>query len=116
MPTTIEQDLKSTLSGITLYPDAIPSDATFPNAVYQQVSELPVRHHGGNALRRIRYQITVYGKTKNSSVTLANSIKATLDLNQTDFKLATKQNEFSTKEAESGLYATVLEFFIWTDK
>lgn len=113
---TIEEDLKTALTGIALYPDSVPNDVTYPVATYQQISDRQLRTHSGNALRRIRYQVTAFGETKNSTVTLANSIEAALDLNRTNFELATKENEISVKEPESGLYSIAIDFFVWTTK
>lgn len=113
---TLAQTIKTTLTGVNLYPLAIPSDATYPVASYQQISDRPIRTHAGNAARRVRYQINCFGKTYESSNNLATTVKGLLDLNTTNFLVATKENEIQTKEAESGLYSTLIEFFILTDE
>lgn len=116
MPNTIEQDLVSVLSGVTLFPLSIPTDATFPCVSYQQISDFPYRSHTANTLRRIRYQINCYGKTYTSAISTAQTVKTALDLNKVNFTLAYKINEVHTKEVESGLYEVRLEFTIWTSK
>lgn len=119
MPTTlIEEDLVTALSGLTVYPLSLPSkgEAVFPCVVYQQISDKQFKSHSGNTLRRIRYQLRCLGTTYTTCLAVANTVKGNLDLNKINFKFASKQNELSIKEVESGLFSTVLDFFIWTSK
>jgi hypothetical protein len=112
----IEEILTSLLNtaGLTVYALALPQDGTavLPSAVYQRVSTRQFRHMAGNGLERPRMQITAWGETYQDSLTLADTVKTTLDLNTTDFELAVKDNEVHTIEVEPGLYATRLDFLI----
>jgi hypothetical protein len=112
----IEEILTSVLNdaGLTVYALALPKDGTavLPSVVYQRISTRQFRHMGGSGLTRPRMQLTAWGETYESSLSSAETIKSTLDLNTTDFELAVKDNEVHTIEVEPGLYATRLDFLI----
>lgn len=112
----LNRTIINALTGVNLYALTVPSGAAFPAATYQQISDRPIRTHAGNAARRVRYQINCFGEDYESSNTLATTVKGLLDLNTTNFLVATKENEIQTKEAESGLYSTLIEFFILTNE
>ena len=114
--TYIEEDLTDALNGLTVYPDSVPTDGNYPCAVYQRISTGKIRTHSGNALSKPRFQIRCVGKTKLDSLATAYSVKTKMDLNKTNFVLATNENEFGTKENEAGNYETILDFFIWSGK
>jgi hypothetical protein len=113
---SIETTLVSVLvdADVTVYPLALPQDGTaqLPAAVYQRITTKQFRHMSGNGLERPRMQITAWGETYQDSLTLAETVKTTLDLNTTDFELAVKDNEVHTIEVEPGLYATRLDFLV----
>jgi len=116
MPTIIEEDIKSALTGLTVYPLSVPTDGVYPCVVYQIISDVQNRYHGGNSLRKLRVQLTVHAKSYSSCLTNAYTVKGLIDLNRTNFELATKENEIQAKENESGDYSAILDFFIWTPK
>jgi hypothetical protein len=112
----IEEILTSVLNdaGLTVYALALPQDGTavLPSAVYQRIGTRQFRHMGGKGLTRPRMQIAAWGETYQDSLTLAETVKTTLDLNTTDFELAVKENEIHTIEVEPGLYRTLLDFLV----
>ena len=108
-----QETLKQTLVGVTIYPLTVPAGSSYPCATYQRISSNPIRSHAGNVMNKARYQISTYGESYSDCVALANTIVALLDLNQTDFELVTKENEFDVKEPESGNYSTKIDFLIW---
>lgn len=112
---TIEETVVTTLQGMgaNVYPLVAPEDAPYPFIVYQRVSTLPIRSHAGNVMDRPRYQISVWSNSYEQVVDVAENIKQALDLNQADFKLATRESEIESTDAEPGLYRKVLDFFIW---
>lgn len=117
--TYLEEDIESVLNTLTVYPLSVPDDdsASYPCVVYQKVSNKQFRTlNQGNTIARYRFKFSCWGKDYESSLATAKTVKEKLDLNNTDFKLATKENEFDTKETEVGLYRTTLEFFILSDK
>ena len=119
MTTTIEEDIYSLLTAspaLTAYPLSVPTDGSFPCVVYQRIATVQNRHMTGNGLEKIRYQLTAWGKTYASSLATAKSAKIKFDLNTTNFVLATKENQLEAKEVETGLYSTILEFYIWSRK
>jgi hypothetical protein len=112
---TIQETLVSVLTGagLTVYPLSVPTGGSYPNVVYQTISNRQIRSHAGVEMERPRMQISCWAKTYAACVTTAQAVKNALDLNQADFNLATKENEIDIKEVESGLYRTVLDYFIW---
>lgn len=100
--------------GLKVYPLAVPeSGAVYPNVVYQTISTVQIRSHEGVEMERPRVQLSVHAKTYIQCVQTAQTVKSALDLNQTDFKLATKENEMDAKEVEAGIYRIMLDYFIW---
>ena len=120
--TTVQEDLVAVLedAGLKLYPNAVPAkDAIYPNVVYQQISSKQIRYHrrdgsdSGTAMERPRIQLSVHGRSKATVMQTAQTVKGALDFNQTDFILATRENEMDAKEIESGIYRVMLDYFIW---
>lgn len=111
----METILKTVLdtTSYPVYTLSIPSNGTIPCIVYQRISTLPMRSHSGNYMERPRFQISCWGTTYAQAKTVSEAVKTALDLNQTNFELATKENEFDEKEVETNLYRKVLDFFIW---
>lgn len=112
---TIQDNVVSALAGAgTIYPLSIPnSGASYPCIVYQFISEVPMRSHSGASLRKHRLQVTCWAQTYAAAVTLAEAVKAALDLNQTNFELSTHENSREGKEVESGLSFRSMDFFVW---
>ena len=111
----MEQTLVTVLetTGKPVYSLSIPANGSYPCVVYQRISTLQYRSHSGNELERPRFQVSCWGKTYSETKALSESVKTALDLNQVNFKLATKEEEIDEKEAETGLYRKVLDFFIF---
>lgn len=91
-----------------------PNDYELPVMVLQRISTTTDKTHGGNAFERARFQVTCWATTFSACRALALEVKNLMDLNQTNFELATKENEIDTKEVETNLYGTILDFFVWS--
>jgi hypothetical protein len=114
---TVQATIVSLLQGVglTVYPLTAPGNGTYPNVTYQRVTTVQVRTHSGVALERPRMQLSCWAKTYAECVATSQTVKAALDQNQTDFKLATKANEMDVAEAEPGYYRIILEYVIWVN-
>jgi hypothetical protein len=114
---TIENDVDTVLSGLgTVYPLSMPDqNASLPCTVYQFISAAPFRSHSSKILSRRRLQISCWATTYAAAITLSESVKAAFDLNQTNFKLATHEDERDGKEVETGLSRKILQFYVWAD-
>jgi ribosomal protein S12 methylthiotransferase accessory factor YcaO len=112
---TYRDDLVTVLdgSGLNVYPLSVPEGGSYPCVVYQTVSNREVRYHGGSAGNHPRIQLACWGKSLETAQTTAEAVKAVLDRNQTDFTLATRENEMDAKEVEPGYYRIILEYLIW---
>jgi hypothetical protein len=112
---TIEEEVIDLLedNDITVYPGSIPTNGTYPNVVMQKISHPEIRSHQGIELEYPRFQLTCWGKTYQESVELAYLVVSIFNLNQVDFKLATKEGELDVKETEVSLYRRILDFYIW---
>ena len=112
---TIETDLVALLQaqGLTLYPGSIPENGTYPNVVYQRITTTDIRSHKGIEIERPRFQLSCWAKSYKTSVETAQTVKAVLDLNQIQFKLATRENEFDFPDVEAKLYRRILEYILW---
>lgn len=113
---TIQETIRALLTaqGLRVYPLSVPkSGGIYPNVVYQTISNTEIRSHEGLEMEKPRMQFTCWAKTYQECVETAQTVKSVISLNRTDFEMATKENEFDIKELESGLYRTVLDFFIW---
>lgn len=112
--TTAQEILYNKLDTLgTAYPLVAPANASYPAMVYQKVGELPMRSHSGASLRRHRFQIACWGRTYAEAVTLAESVYAALNLNQTGIELITAENAFEDAEPETGLYRSLVEVYVW---
>jgi len=110
--TTLVSLLKG--EGLTVYPLAVPTNGTYPNVTYQMISNVQTRTHAGVDSERPRMQLSCHSKAYADCYDTAETVKSAMDLNQTDFKLATKENEFDVKEVEPGIYRIVLDYYVWT--
>lgn len=111
---TIESVIASKLQSLgAVYPLAMPVGATLPGMCYQFISEIPMRHHGGADMVRRRLQVSCWAKTYAAAVTLGDSVRAALDLNQTNIELITAENISDFKDPEAELYRRIVEFFVW---
>lgn len=102
--------------GLTVYSLAVPSNGTYPCVVYQAISNKQIRTHAGIDSERRRMQISCWGKTYADCVATAQTVRTAMDLNQTNFKLAVKENELDAIEVELGTYRIILEYFIFHDE
>jgi len=110
----IEDVIHGKLAAIgAVYPLSMPPGATLPGMCYQFISEVPMRHHGGADMVRRRLQIACWAKTYAAAVTLADSVRAALDLNQSNIELITAENIADFKDPEAELYRRIVEFFVW---
>lgn len=111
---TIESVVAGKLAAVgAVYPVTMPPGATLPGMCYQFISEVPMRHHGGADMVRRRLQVACWARTYAAAVTLGDSVRAALDLNQTNIELITAENIADFKDAEAQLYRRIVEFFVW---
>lgn len=111
---TIESVITSKLQSVgAVYPLTIPTGGTLPAMCYQFISEIQMRHQGGADMVRRRLQVSCWGKTYAAAVTLGDSVKAALNLNQTNIELITAENISDFKDPEAELYRRIVEFFVW---
>lgn len=114
---TIDSVIAAKLAAVgTFYPISMPSvGATLPGGCYQFISEINMRHHGGSDMVRRRLQVSCWGRTYAAAITLADSVKAALDLNQTNIELITAETISDFKDVESELYRRIVEFYVWNE-
>ncbi len=111
---TIESVIAGKLAAVgAVYPLAMPTGATLPGIAYQFISEVPMRHHGGQDMVRRRLQVSCWANTYAAAVTLADSVRAALNLNQTNIELITAENISDFKDDEAEKYRRIIEFFVW---
>lgn len=112
---TIDSVIASKLASIgTFYPLKMPNQgATLPGGCYQFISEVPMRHHGGNDMVRRRLQVSCWGRTYASAITLADSVKAALNLNQSNIELITAETISDFIDEKAQLYRRIVEFYVW---
>ena len=90
---TIESIIYSKLASVgAAYPLTMPTGATLPGMAYQFISEIPMRHHGGEDMVRRRLQVSCWATTYAAAVTLGDSVRAALNLNQSNIELITAEN------------------------
>lgn len=111
----MEATLKTVLDSTTypVYALSIPANGVYPCIVYQRISTFQMRSHSGNYMERPRFQVSCWGKTYAEAKAVSEAVKTALDLNQTNFKLATKEDELDDKEVETNLYRKILDFYVW---
>lgn len=111
---TIESVIAAKLAAVgAVYPVSMPTNATLPGMCYQFISEVQMRHHGGADMVRRRLQVSCWASTYAAAVTLGDSVRAALNLNQTNIELITAENISDFQDAESQKYRRIVEFFIW---
>ncbi len=111
----IEDVIRAKLASVgTAYPLQAPAvGGTFPCMVYQFISEIPMRHHGGADMVRRRLQVSCWANTYAGAVTLGDQVRAALDLNQSNIELITAENISDFKDPEANKYRRIVEFFVW---
>lgn len=111
---TIDSVIATKLAAVgAVYPLSMPAGATLPGMCYQFISETPMRYHGGENLVRRRLQVSCWAKTYAAAITLADSVRAALNLNQTNIELITAETIADFKDAEAELYRRIVEFYVW---
>ena len=112
----IEENLKSfleTITGKQVFADEKPLENN-NCLVYRRISTRAYRTQTGRTdLEKIRFQINCYSTNKSGARNLAETVKAALDGNNTNFKTATLENDFDVKEIEKNLYYAILDFFVF---
>lgn len=112
---TIESVIASKLASVgATYPLSMPTNATLPGMCYQFISEVQMRHHGGQDMVRRRLQVSCWARTYAAAVTLGDSVKAALNLNQTNIELITAETISDFKDAEAEMYRRIVEFYVWS--
>ena len=111
---TIESDVYQALAAVgATYPVSLPANPTLPSASYRFISQMPERYQGGNTMTKRRLQVDCWAHTYTAACTLADSVKAALDLKVTTFKLITAENVSDLSDPTVGIYHRMLEFFVW---
>ena len=112
---TVEITLVSLLEahGLKVYPGSIPENGTYPNVVFQRVLTTDLRSHEAIEMEMPRFQLSCWAKSYKASVDTAQIVKNALNLNQTDFKLSIRVNEFDTRDQETTLFRRLLEYILW---
>ena len=111
---TIESVIVGKLQSVgAVYPLSLPTGATLPAMVYQFISEIPIGHQGGEDMVPPRLQVACWAKTYAAAVTLGDSVRAALNLNQTNIELITAVNISDFKDPEAELYRRIVEFYVW---
>src|SRR5512147_1660247 len=95
------------------YPDSLPANPSLPSTSYKFISATPMRSHSGNSLTRYRIQVDCWAKTRAAANTLADSVRAALDLNQSGAKLITFEGASDLSEPEIQIERRMLEFYVW---
>ena len=119
MSTLLEEDIETlckTSPSVTPYPMTIPPNESFPCVTYKRINTKQRNTHSGNIAGRAQFLFSAWGATFRDSLATAKKIKDKFNLNRTDFRLSMIQNEYGTKQAESGNYQTVIEVHIYSDK
>jgi hypothetical protein len=114
---TNNEKLVSVLGSVSGSPVVVyavkPNDIQDNIIVWHHISDIPVRNiNQGTYRERTHYQINCFGSSLASCISLATKIKTKLDMNKTDFILATMNNGFHMKDDELELYKYVLDFWI----
>jgi hypothetical protein len=111
--TTVVTLLQTT--GRKVYPMFAPAGAPVddPYIVWQKISSTPIRTHGGNAMKRSRFQFSIWSKNYSDLPSVSDEISAVFDLNQAQFELSTLEGEIDASDPEPGLFRRILDFFIW---
>jgi hypothetical protein len=113
---TIESVISAKLASIgAAYPLTMPTGATLPGMAYQFISEINMRHHGGEDMVRRRLQVSCWAKSYAGAVTLGDSVRAALNLNQTNIELITAENISDFKDPEASLYRRIVEFYVYDE-
>ena len=110
---TIESTLETVLGDTyPIYPLSVPKDGQYPCFVFQRISTVPIRSFDGNEGNKARIQLSCWGEDYGETETLADYAGMMLDLNDTDFVFAYKQNEFDDQEENTKQVRKILEFFV----
>ena len=114
---TIESVIAAKLASVgTFYPVTMPNKgATLPGGCYQFISQVETRHHGGADMVRRRLQVSCWATSYAAAVTLGDSVRTALNLNQTNIELITAENISDFIDAESNLYRRIVEFYVYDE-
>jgi hypothetical protein len=111
---TIQQVIHAKLAAIgATYPDGLPKSPSMPATSYKFISLSPRRSHAGNIASRYRLQVDCWAITRQAANTLADSVRAALDLDRSNVKLITAENAIDLNEPEIGIERRMLEFYVW---
>ena len=112
---TLDSVIASKLASVgTFYPLKMPNQgATLPGGCYQFISEVNMRHHGGADMVRRRLQVSCWARTYAAAITLADSVKAALDLNRSNIELIVAETISDYIDEEAALYRRIVEFYVW---
>jgi len=114
--TTKLETLASLISASSGSPDVFMLEKPQNNndcIVYKVISSQPVRSHSGTLFEKTHVELNCWGTNATNSQTLATNMKTLLDCNTHDFKISYLDNNFDVKEIETGLFRSILDFYIW---
>lgn len=81
--------------------------------VYKLISTVPLNSMSGSLIEKLHVEVDAYGDTLAKSISLADKVKAKLDLNNSNFHIGYLTNKFITKDIELDLFCSILEFYLW---
>lgn len=112
---TVEEVLKNYLEtqlNKKVFPLVKPQNESLPCIVYQRISTVEKRNHSGKSnINRVRMQLIVYGNTYSEAKDLANQVKNLLEVNTTQWKVSTLENQI---EFQTEVKQIILDFYIWS--
>lgn len=111
----VEEKLKTYLEtelGVKVFPFSKPQKELLPCILYQRISTLSKRNHSGSSnINRVRMQLTILGNTYREAKDLANQVKEKLEVNTTQWKVSTLENQI---EFQNERDLILLDFYIWS--
>lgn len=112
----------SALVGDRVYPLVAPQDATYPLVVYQRISGIRIHSHSGpSGLASPRFQFSAWGESFSDAKNVAEQVRLALDgyagtMGSLAVGACLIATELDQYEPDTGLYRTILDFFIWHEE
>jgi len=106
-----EEKLVGLLSGMKIFPLVKPERESPPCVLYQRISTQERRNHGGKGLTLSRFQLTCLANSKAEIISLIETVKEKLDLNQSTWLLSWLINQYD--DLDENFYKTILEFYVF---
>lgn len=111
----------SGIASTRVYPLVLPTSASFPAIVYQQISgPEDLTHDGGRGLARARVQFSCWAETHLAAKQLASQVKLALhgfkssDKNTGEIQAAEVAGEVDFYEEQTQRYRTIVDVIFWS--